>query len=182
VKATILRAAGLAALMAALAACSSDGGGGGSGGDAGPTPGNDMGVQPGHDMGPACTAGAEGCPCGAMAPCPDGTTCQDGQCVEAMPMHDLAVSDPNARSCELYFRESGDGRVTGAHFGDGVRGRWLRQAPGVAVVFVREADDAFPAGSVALQVSGAANGVALQSVACADRLGRALPGVTVTLQ
>jgi hypothetical protein len=185
-KTTILfKAMGLAALTVAMAACGSDGGGGkgNGGGDSGPTtdagPTTHDSGPTGHDMG-TCTAGAEGCPCGAMAPCPDGQTCTDGQCQD-IPMQQLGVSDPAARACELYLRESGDSKVASVQFGMGVRGKMLRQAPGVAVVFIRQEDSAFPAGSLSLGITGPAAGVTLASSSCTDRLGRPLPGAQVTL-
>ncbi len=151
------------------------GGAGGTGGDAGPGPSPDMGVEP-------CTPGTEGCPCGPMAPCTGGKVCENGQCVDDLPMRGLTVSDPNARSCELYLTESGESRIANVRFADGVRGRFIRQAPAVAVAFVRQGDEAFAVGSVSFDISGPAAGVSLRSATCADAAGAPIENVVVTLQ
>jgi hypothetical protein len=153
------------------------GGGGGAGGmgGAGGSPTPDMGVEP-------CTPGMEGCPCGPAAPCTGGRTCENGQCIDDLPMRGLTISDANARSCELYLIESGESRVANVRFADGVRGRFIRQAPAVAVAFVRQGDQPFAVGSVALEISGPANGVALRSATCANAAGATIENVTVTLQ
>jgi hypothetical protein len=114
-----------------------------------------------------------------MAPCADGRACRDGQCVD-LPMRGLNISDPAARACELYLVESGASHVANVRFADGVRGRVVRQAPAVAVAFVRQADEAFAPGSVALEIDGPADGVTIRSASCSDRLGRTIPGVQVT--
>ncbi len=88
------------------------------------------------------------------------------------------VSDPAARSCEVVLRETG-ATIQGATFGEGVTGQVRRQAPNVAVAFVRNADAPFEGAPVALQVDGAADGFTVRSVTCFDNTGAALAGAEV---
>lgn len=88
------------------------------------------------------------------------------------------VSDPAARSCEVVLRETG-ATIQGATFGAGVTGQLRRQAPNVALAFVRDADAPFEGAPVALQVDGAADGFTVRSVTCFDNTGAALEGAEV---
>src|SRR5262245_54494981 len=76
--------------------------------------------------GGACAPGTASCTCTASGECGAGLTCDDGLCRSQESVY-LAVTDPNARSCEAIVFEEG-AEVFGVDFGDDVRGTNVREA------------------------------------------------------
>lgn len=128
---------------------------------------------------PDCPAGTLDCPCNAGA-CNSGLECREDKCQTAAVVAGFAVSDANARSCELLLDNASDVKMV---FDATVTGRGIHEGNRLAVAFVSATDVAIAAGAVkAERAGGSLAGLTISTSRCFDRNGAPLAGATVTLQ
>ncbi|MDD9942450.1 MAG: hypothetical protein OXU20_15535 [Myxococcales bacterium] len=88
--------------------------------------------------------------------------------------------DDRARACDLLLVE-GDSPVADVHFGEGVQGTYVREAPRVAISLIAMEDTALPAAPVDIRFASGAGDVSLSDVRCADASGDVIDDPKVTL-
>ena len=130
-----------------------------------------------------CDPGADTCACKPDSSCNDGLVCNptSNTCGQGT-LGGIQVGDAKARGCELLLTESAGTTVAAVAFKNGVVGTWVREAPRVAITFVAPKDEALPASSIDLNLTGPAAGLALTRSSCVDGTGAALASSSVTLQ
>jgi hypothetical protein len=130
-----------------------------------------------------CTPGTSGCACRTEGTaCDDGLACGASNTCGPPATSGFVVSDATARSCDVLLIEE-SATVKSMTLTSAVKGTHLREAPRVAVSFISTSDAPIPAGAVGLVLaSGAASGLTIKKVTCADAAGTPIAGVTVRLE
>jgi hypothetical protein len=137
----------------------------------------------GCDDKPSCPPGEIGCACLPEDACNEGLVCMEGLC-EGETTIGFAVSDGNARSCEVLVTEVGETTVvTGITIDDTVSGSFVRQDPAVAVTFMSKTDAPIATGAVSVRATGFESGnLVVTTTHCYDREGIALGDAHVDLR
>ena len=128
-----------------------------------------------------CSPGEMNCVCKADGSCDGGAVCSADLCVGAT-LRGLSIDAQGARSCEIMLKESGDAKVLGATYSDGISGALRRQAPNVAVALAAEADADLPGSTAQVQIDSDSEGVSVESVRCFDNEGAVIDGAQASFE